>query len=165
MVFRTCQIKDRKSYAVQWSFNTFTSFKGVCPLAVQIDRCYARKPLFAVQKSQQPERTLRRHRRRDPATDGRQDRHGGVRGRYGGNHHWNCQENKGKGGYFSCAQLGRTYVNSAPIYHLHSSHLQFSTPLPPPTVHQLRKLNVLNDIYNFKILDINNLFFCAVVKC
>ena len=41
------------------------------------------------------------------------------------------------------------HVNSALIFHLHSSHLQFSTPLPPPTVHLIRKLYALNVINNF----------------
>ena len=50
---------------------------------------------------------------------------------------------------------GRTYVNSALIYHLHSSHLQFSTPLPPPPVHLLRRLDALNTTNNFELLNIN----------
>ena len=48
----------------------------------------------------------------------------------------------------------RIYVNSALIYQLHSSHLQFSTPLPPPTVHLLRKLGASDTINNIEILNI-----------
>ena len=47
------------------------------------------------------------------------------------------------------------YVNSAQIYHLHNSHLQFSTPLPPPTVHLLRRCDALNTINKFEKLNIN----------
>ena len=78
---------------------------------------------------------------------------------------------------------GCIYVNSALAYHLHSSHLQFSTPLPPPpqftppvlhpssptstvhtssspplspspTVHLLRRLYALDTVNNFEILNI-----------
>ena len=40
-------------------------------------------------------------------------------------------------------QPGCIAVNSAIIFHIHSSHLQFST------VHLLRKLDALNTINNF----------------
>ena len=55
----------------------------------------------------------------------------------------------------------RIYVNSALIQRFHSSHLQFSTPLPPPTVHLLRRLDALglDAINNFKILKIRNFNF------
>ena len=42
-------------------------------------------------------------------------------------------------GEIKFSPLGRIYVNSATISPICSSHLQFSTPLPPPTVHLLRK--------------------------
>ena len=59
----------------------------------------------------------------------------------------------------------RIYVNSALIQRLHSSHLQFSTPPPPPTVHLLRRFDALDTINNFKILSIRNFkFLCTVVK-
>ena len=46
--------------------------------------------------------------------------------------------------YSTCVQgwyAGSIDVNTASIFHLCSSHLQFSTPLPPPTIHLLRKLH------------------------
>ena len=45
-------------------------------------------------------------------------------------------------------ELGVIYVNSATIFHLRSSHLQFTTPLPPPTFHLLKRLHALNTINN-----------------
>ena len=50
---------------------------------------------------------------------------------------------------------GRTYVNSALTYHLHNSHLQFPTPLPPPTVPLLRRFDAMDTINNFEVLNIN----------
>ena len=44
---------------------------------------------------------------------------------------------------YSTEKTRCTYVNSALVFHLQSSHLQFSTPLPPPTVHLLTGLQTL----------------------
>ena len=63
---------------------------------------------------------------------------------------FDCKEST----YFK-SLAGSEYVNSALIYHLHSSHLQFSTPLPPPTVNLLRRLDSLNTINDFEILNIS----------